>query len=66
MDRVADDDGSHRHNGDDGLEKRSREFGKRWAIGAVRVTSATLWAALEETLTSLALHHWDTLARYEF
>lgn len=62
MDR-GDDEESLGHNGDDGLEKRGREFGKRWAIGAVLVTSATLWAALEETLTSLALHHWDTLAR---
>ncbi|XP_042209798.1 cortactin-binding protein 2-like isoform X2 [Homarus americanus] len=61
LNRVG--DGSKRHNGDDGSDKDGGECGERWAIGAVRVTSATLWGALEETLTSLALHHWDALAR---
>ncbi|XP_045624047.2 LOW QUALITY PROTEIN: cortactin-binding protein 2 [Procambarus clarkii] len=63
LDRVADGDESNGPNGDDGLDNCDRECSERWAIGAVRVTSATLWAALEETLTSLALHHWDALAR---
>lgn len=37
---------------------------ERWAVGTVRISPATLWTALEDALTSLALHHWDTLARY--
>ncbi|KAK8725281.1 hypothetical protein OTU49_010794 [Cherax quadricarinatus] len=63
LDRIPDGDGSNGPNGDDGADNSGREYSERWAIGAVRVTSATLWAALEETLTSLALHHWDSLTR---
>lgn len=42
-----------------GVNSRSR----RWAVGVARVTPTTLWASLEDTLTSLTLHHWEALSR---
>lgn len=68
LDRVTNGDGSCSHKQDDEFEaggsSSSNKYGERWPIGAVRVTTTTLWAVLEEALTSLALHHLDTLARY--
>ena len=64
LDRVVNGDGSCAHEQENELESSSNEHGERWPIGAVRVTTTTLWAVLEEALTSLALHHLDTLARY--
>lgn len=63
INRLVEGDGGSRSNGDDGFRTTEENGSSCWAIGAVRVTPATLWAALEETLTSLALHHWEALAR---
>lgn len=63
LEKIGSGDTVIRANGEEGLERNNRESGQRWAVGAVRVTPATLWAALEETLTSLVLHHWEALAR---
>ncbi|XP_066938725.1 cortactin-binding protein 2-like isoform X2 [Macrobrachium rosenbergii] len=63
IDRLVEGDPGSRSNGDDGFIEEEGKSNCLWAIGAVRVTPATLWAALEETLTSLALHHWEALAR---
>ena len=65
VDRLAERDPGSRSNGsEDYVKEGVGSSACLWAIGAVRVTSATLWAALEETLTSLVLHHWEALARY--
>lgn len=70
LDRVTNGDGSCTHEQEDEFESGSSskssisKHGEQWPIGAVRVTTTTLWAVLEEALTSLALHHLDTLARY--
>ncbi|XP_063612457.1 cortactin-binding protein 2-like [Penaeus indicus] len=63
LEKIGSCDTFIRANGEEGLERNNCESGQRWAVGAVRVTPATLWAALEETLTSLVLHHWEALAR---
>ncbi|XP_050725792.1 cortactin-binding protein 2-like isoform X6 [Eriocheir sinensis] len=68
LDRVTNGDGGCSHKQEDEFESgsgssSSNEYRERWPIGAVRVTTTTLWAVLEEALTSLALHHLDTLAR---
>ncbi|XP_068201010.1 cortactin-binding protein 2-like isoform X3 [Palaemon carinicauda] len=62
INRLVEGEPGNISNGDDGFIKEGK-CNCLWAIGAVRVTPATLWAALEETLTSLALHHWEVLAR---
>ena len=36
---------------------------EKWCVGVVRVGPATLWATLEDTLTSLVLDHWQSLQR---
>ncbi|XP_063841624.1 cortactin-binding protein 2-like isoform X3 [Scylla paramamosain] len=68
LDRVINGDGSCTHEQEDEFESgtsssSSKHHGERWPIGAVRVTTTTLWAVLEEALTSLALHHLETLTR---
>lgn len=68
LDRVTNGSGGCSHKQEDELDpggssSSSIKYGERWPIGAVRVTTTTLWAVLEEALTSLALHHLDTLAR---
>lgn len=65
LDRVTNGDGGCSHKQEDESESgsSSNEYRERWPIGAVRVTTTTLWGVLEEALTSLALHHLDTLAR---
>lgn len=69
LDRVINGDGSCTREEEDEFESGSsssssnKHHGERWPIGAVRVTTTTLWAVLEEALTSLALHHLETLTR---
>ncbi|KAK7016427.1 hypothetical protein SK128_021084 [Halocaridina rubra] len=64
IDSMNEDDPVRRSNGEVSYHKVAGGKGtSRWAIGVVRVTPATLWAALEETLTSITLHHWESMAR---